>query len=175
MAIFSAVPNNLTNGTTADATQVMADFNQIIANGNANAVAKTDTLAPAQVSLQNNTASLAGNVALNNTGTFFTGPSIAQGTAGTWAVWGTVTVQDNTSAAQIEAELTDGTTVIASTQGFIGGINGTLSLSLSGIIASPAGNLRILVKDLTTTNGLILANSEGAGNTSSRISAVRIG
>lgn len=36
-AIFSSTPYNLTNGTTADATQVMANFNQIIANGNANA------------------------------------------------------------------------------------------------------------------------------------------
>lgn len=37
MAIFNAMPFTLTNGQTADATQVMANFNQIVNNGNANA------------------------------------------------------------------------------------------------------------------------------------------
>lgn len=36
MAIISALPYNLTNGTTADATQVMANFNQIVSNTNSN-------------------------------------------------------------------------------------------------------------------------------------------
>jgi hypothetical protein len=34
MAIFSSMPNTLTNGQTADATQVMANFNQLVNNGN---------------------------------------------------------------------------------------------------------------------------------------------
>jgi hypothetical protein len=34
MTIFSSMPNTLTNGQTADATQVMANFNQIVNNGN---------------------------------------------------------------------------------------------------------------------------------------------
>lgn len=37
MTICSALPNTLTNGTTADATQVMANENQIVSNVNANA------------------------------------------------------------------------------------------------------------------------------------------
>lgn len=37
MTIFNALPNTLTNGTTADATQVMANFNQLVSNGNSNA------------------------------------------------------------------------------------------------------------------------------------------
>lgn len=37
MTIFNALPDTLTNGTTADATQVMANFNQLVSNGNANA------------------------------------------------------------------------------------------------------------------------------------------
>lgn len=36
MTIISALPFSLTNGTTADATQVMANFNQIVNNVNAN-------------------------------------------------------------------------------------------------------------------------------------------
>ena len=39
MSIISPLPNTLTNGTTADATQVMADLNQIVNNVNANAAA----------------------------------------------------------------------------------------------------------------------------------------
>lgn len=37
MSIISALPFNLQNGTTADATQVMANFNQVVSNVNANA------------------------------------------------------------------------------------------------------------------------------------------
>ncbi len=37
MTIIAALPNNLTNGTTADASQVMADLNQIVNNVNSNA------------------------------------------------------------------------------------------------------------------------------------------
>ena len=37
MAIISPLPNNITNGTTGDATQVMADLNQIVSNVNTNA------------------------------------------------------------------------------------------------------------------------------------------
>lgn len=39
MANFNPLPYTLTNGTTADATQVMADLNQIVSNGNANCAA----------------------------------------------------------------------------------------------------------------------------------------
>lgn len=39
MPIISALPFTLTNGTTADASQVQADFDQIVANTNANAAA----------------------------------------------------------------------------------------------------------------------------------------
>ena len=37
MAIINPLPNNLTNGTTADATQVMANFNEIFNDTNTNA------------------------------------------------------------------------------------------------------------------------------------------
>lgn len=39
MTIIASIPNILTNGTTADATQVMADFNSIISQVNANGAA----------------------------------------------------------------------------------------------------------------------------------------
>ena len=40
MAAFTTPPVTLTNGTTADATKVMQDLNQIVSDGNANVIAK---------------------------------------------------------------------------------------------------------------------------------------
>ncbi len=174
-------PLSVAQGGTAAATASAARTALSAAQSGANAditslsALSGGSLAPPTVALQNASNALSGNVALNNTAAFFDGPSMAQGTSGTWFVSGTVTVQDNASAANILAKLWDGTTVIASTQGFIGGVAGTISLTLSGIIASPAGNIRISVADVTTTSGLIRANSESVGNLSSRIWGVRIG
>src|SRR6185369_6154773 len=44
MAIVGALPFTLTNGTTADATQVMADFNSIVSDVNANAFPLTSNV-----------------------------------------------------------------------------------------------------------------------------------
>lgn len=122
------------------------------------------------------TASLGADVALNNTANFFDGPSIAQGTVGTWFVSGTVTVIDTTTAnALVTAKLWDGTTVIASCTQRIGpaGASGTSSISLSGYITAPAGNLRISCKDGNATSGAILFNNSGLSKDST-ITAIRI-
>jgi hypothetical protein len=119
------------------------------------------------------TNSLSGDVNLNNTANYFDGPSVAQGTSGTWLVTGTVTV-DDASTAQFMAKLWDGTTVIASAS-FVSLSTQTIgAISLSGVITSPAGNLRISVRDSTTTNGHIKFNSSG-NSKDSTITAVRIG
>ena len=119
------------------------------------------------------TASLGADVALNNTANYFDGPSIAQGTAGTWFVSGTITVTD-TAAAVIVIRLWDGTTTIAS--GLATVSIGTIpySMALSGYITSPAGNLRISARDVSSVNGQILYNytTDAADST---ITAIRIG
>lgn len=120
------------------------------------------------------TASLGADVALNNTGLYFDGPSIAQGTSGTWFVSGTVTLQDTAGAAQFRVKLWDGTTVIAATVGRTDVINAVVTVSLSGYIASPAGNLRISVSDVTSTSGVIRFNATTLSKDST-ISAVRVG
>ncbi len=96
-------------------------------------------------SLTNLTNSLGADVLLNNTANYFDGPSVAQGTTGTWFASGTVTVQD-TVAANIFCKLWDGTTIISSTAV---GDTATffISLALSGVITSPAGNLRISCRE----------------------------
>jgi len=136
------------------------------------------TFAPvgsASLSLTILSASLSANVSLNNTANYFDGPSVAQGTSGTWLVMGTVSVQDTTGGtAQLFAKLWDGTTVIATCTfaTFDGAADGFATLA--GFITSPAGNLKISVRDTTSTNGLILANGTGTGKDST-ITAIRIG
>lgn len=125
------------------------------------------------VSMSPITASLGSDVALNNTGTYFDGPSVAQGTSGTWFVSGTVTLIDAGAVAIFRCKLWDGTTVIASGLGTNDSGLNAVSVSLSGFITSPAGNLRISCRDITGTNGQILADESGNGKDST-ITAVRI-
>jgi hypothetical protein len=120
------------------------------------------------------TNSLIADVALNNTALYFDGPSVAQGTVGTWFVSGSVLLQDNAGVATINVKLWDGTTTIASAKGRILAINGEVMISLSGYITAPAGNLRISARDGTSTSGLIEYNGSGLGKDST-ITAIRIG
>jgi hypothetical protein len=54
---------------------------------------------------------LAGPTALN-TSTFTDGPSVAAGGVGTWAVFGTVMLNETAAANPVQSKLWDGTTVI---------------------------------------------------------------
>lgn len=120
------------------------------------------------------TASLGADVALNNTGTSFDGPSVAQGTAGIWFVSGKVTIQDTAGIAAVDCKLWDGTTIIDSARVQFSGPTVPLTCTLSGFISSPAGNLRISCKDVTSTSGQILFNVTG-NSKDSTITAIRIG
>lgn len=121
------------------------------------------------------TVSLGSDVVLNGTGAFFDGPSIAQGTNGTWLVSATVTLTDTSGGTgAFYAKLWDGTTVIASSAVNVTTVaNGLYTLSLSGVITSPVGNLRVSCRDTATVNGKILFNATG-NSKDSTITAVRI-
>lgn len=121
------------------------------------------------------TNSLAADVALNNTANYFTGPTVAQGSTGTWFASGTVTLTDpNATASNFYAKLWDGATVIASATVIRTANAGyRVSLSLSGYLASPAGNIRISVKNVDSTTAVIEANRTGEGKDST-LSAIRI-
>ena len=123
------------------------------------------------VSLSKITASLGADVLLNNVANFFDGPSVAQGTTGTWFASGTVTLT-STSADNFLCKLWDGTTVIASA--LTNNVAAArITVSLSGFLASPAGNLRISCQDNSSTAGKILFNISGLSKDST-ITAVRI-
>lgn len=117
------------------------------------------------------TTSLSSDVALNNVGTYFDGPTIAQGSSGVWWASGTATVGD-TGAAAFQAKLWDGTNIIASTEVFALA-NGTAAVPLSGFIVNPSSNIRISVKDISATTGTIQFNHSG-NSKDSTISAFRI-
>lgn len=121
------------------------------------------------------TNSLGADVNLNNTGTYFTGPTVAQGTSGTWFVSGTVTVRDPTNGNnQINAKLWDGTTVIASAaHNTPSAVNTPITIALSGRLASPAGDLRISVNASTNTTAVLLYNYSG-NSKDSTLTAYRI-
>lgn len=141
--------------------------------------ATTDTLTNKTLNVTGNTfnftpitASLGADVALNNTANYFDGPSVAQGTSGTWFVSGTVVAQ-GTSAANYYVKLWDGTTVIASAAVYFGAGGLPAPISVSGYISSPAGNLKISVRDINNTNGFIKYNVSG-NSKDSTITAIRI-
>lgn len=120
------------------------------------------TTATVATSLSTANNKLGADVLLNNTGTYFDGPSMAQGTSGTWYVSGTVTLSTSTSDS-FRCKLWDGTTVISSTgQPLASGANDT-SVTLTGILASPAANIRISCRDISSTNGKIAANDTANG------------
>lgn len=163
------VANGGTNVSTASANTVFAGPSSGVA-----AAPAFRALTNADIALFSPiTNSLSGDVTLNNTGTYFDGPSIAQGTTGTWFVTGTVTLIDTVGAAAMNVKLWDGTTVIASARTTCGAAGNTMSVSLSGFIAGPAANIRISANDATSTSGAIKSNASG-NSKDSTITAIRI-
>lgn len=116
---------------------------------------------------------LGADVNLNNTSNFFDGPSISQGSSGTWFVIGKATVRDTSAAASFLVKLWDGTTVVDSAVFNSAGANLYACCTLFGIITSPAGNLKVSVKDLTSTSGIMRVNASLEGRDSS-IAAFRL-
>jgi len=120
-------------------------------------------------------AVLGADVNLNNTANFFDGPSVAQGSSGTWFVFASIVLTNTAAAADAyQVKLWDGTTVVASSyfKQNIATIS-SVHVSLAGVITSPAGNLKVSVRDPATTAGKISASASGIGN-DSMIVAVRI-
>ena len=129
------------------------------------------TTGTCNVSLTNVSQSIPADVLLNNITNYFPGPSVGQGTTGTWYASGTVTLND-TAAATFYCKLWDGTTVIDSSATQILGA-ATTKMTLSGVIAAPAGNILISCKDITTANGKMLFNASGNAKDST-VTALRI-
>ena len=123
------------------------------------------------VSLTKLTNVVASDVAINVANQYFDGPSVAQGSTGTWFVVGTVSILDTGNNINL-VKLHDGTTILASFWGRGEVTASRAPITLSGIITSPAGNLRMSVQN-NGTGATIKANSSGQGKDST-IYAFRI-
>lgn len=117
------------------------------------------------------TNSLSANVTLTTNGTYYDGPSVAQGTSGTWLAMGTVSLS-GTLGDSFTCKLWDGTTIIASAPQ-AEGVASQISISVSGQLATPAGNIRISCTDLTTA-ATPQIRSGAAGTNLSTVTAIRI-
>lgn len=117
--------------------------------------------------------SLAANVVLNNTSVFFDGPSVAQGSNGTWFASGTVVIVDSGGSSSADVKLWDGTTVIDSAQINTTNATARYPVSLSGYISAPAGNIRISAKSTSLASNIVF-NVTGLAKDST-ITAIRIG
>jgi hypothetical protein len=124
------------------------------------------------VSLSKFTNSLGADKA-TNASTYTDGPSVAQGSTGTWFASGTITLVDTSVGRTFSVKLYDGTTVIASANHTTAASNSTVTVALSGYITSPAGNIRIAAIQSAGTTGKILFNQSG-NSMDSTISAIRI-
>lgn len=125
----------------------------------------------ASLSFANN--SLGADVALNNTANYFDGPSVAQGSTGTWFASGTVTLSDTAGSAAIFCKLWDGTTIISSGVANSTAANVVVNLALSGILATPAANIKISCRDVNSASGKIIFNTSG-NSKDSTLTAIRI-
>ena len=142
---------------------------------------------PADVSISTSTttglltvisASLGSSVNLS-TAAFTDGPSVAQGSSGTWYASGTVTVSNAAANVDYAFKLWDGTNPIAATIYTAAPGLALMTVSLSGAIASPAGNLRISGILGSGASGGFVATAPvavtGSSALYSTITAVRIG
>lgn len=153
-----------------------------VATGPANFGADPNGLFPGNVActavLSNRTAKLASDVSLNNTSTYFDGPSVAQGTESfaTWLVTGAVTLTtSNGGGADIfRCKLWDGTTVKNSGQDSPPVGSAFITMTLTGVFTGPAGNIRISCRDITSISGTIVSNTTNNGVVDSVINALRI-
>jgi len=116
------------------------------------------------------TNALSGDLAVSTT--YVDGPTVAQGTSGTWWANATIVGFDTTAGVTFICKLWDNTTVMASGFLYLPNASTGGSLSLAGAISSPTGNIRISCKDSATT-GSMKANQSGNGK-DSIISAIRI-
>lgn len=169
--VIMSIQQVATSASTA--TTNIATNTANIATNTTNIATNASAIAVLQALLASATNTLSADVALNNVANFFDGPSMAQGTTGTWFVSGHVTLQDTAGAATMSCQLWDGTTVITSAVASVAAASGRVVVALAGILASPAANIRISCKDATSTSGKILFNNSGLSKDSS-IFGIRI-
>ena len=114
------------------------------------------------------------DVSITSTGVYVDGPSVAQGTAGTWYAVGTLTLNCGSAANTFYVKLWDGSTIINTGAATTGAAGFATTVSLAGVLATPAGNLRLSATVAGAATSTIVFNRTG-NSMDSNITAVRIG
>ncbi|HEX8106701.1 MAG TPA: hypothetical protein VF516_03185 [Kofleriaceae bacterium] len=136
-------------------------------------VKATSGVLPAGFGMSPLTNSLGADVTFGDTN-FHDGPSVAQGTTGTWLAIANITLTDSTGSANFVGKLYDGTTTKDSRAVRSSAANGAAVISLCGVFTNPAGNIRAAAKDTSSASGSMLFNSSGL-SLDSTIVVIRIG
>ncbi len=118
------------------------------------------------------TKSTTADIAVASTSVLVDGPVVSQGSSGIWFATGTITITNGgVGNTLLYAQLWDGTNIIDTASGSaITSLTG--SLSVSGIIASPTGNLRISAGSNRATT--MSFNATGASKDCT-VTVIRIG
>lgn len=116
------------------------------------------------------------DVTLTVAGTYYLGPTCAQGSTGTWFATGKVTIVDVTSVNNIIiAKLWDGTTVVDVGCNAVEPTSGVIQITVCGYLATPAGNLRISCAAVNHgANAKIACDLSGLTNKDSSLTVFRI-
>jgi hypothetical protein len=182
--LTNRTPTRSTNGSTfinassaalIQATARAQDIVTAVTAGNGLTGGSSGGAISLAVSLTTLTNSLTSDIALSSAGTYFDGPTVAQGTSGTWYASGSVLVTDVTGGGAFFFKLWDGTTVFDSGGVNTNGANARAMIPVSGRISNPAGNIRISVANVSgSTNSAMRFNNSGNPNDST-ITVLRIG
>jgi hypothetical protein len=143
-----------------------------------NIATNTSNISTIQTTLSNLAASVTNSLAADvdlTDNNYHDGPSCAQGTSGKWLAIGTVTLVDLSGTASFVGKLWDGTTVAASCAAYSAASGVYTTITLVGVISTPAANIRISVADSNgVPNGKIKADATG-NSKDSTLTVIRIG
>jgi hypothetical protein len=130
------------------------------------------------LSSQSATTFLAGgDISLNNTASFFSGPSTGSiGAIGqTWLIMATAFMTDTNGPAQLEAAIYNGSTYIADALVSNGVANLAASATLMAVVTlAGATTFTLQAKDQTSTGGLLRASGSVVSNKATSITAIRL-
>jgi hypothetical protein len=130
------------------------------------------------LSSQSATTFLAGgDISLNNTASFFSGPSTGSiGANGqTWLIMAAAFMTDTNGPAQLEAAIYNGSTYIADALVSNGAANFPASATLMAVVTlAGATTFTLQAKDQTSTGGLLRASGSVVSNKATSITAIRL-
>ncbi len=116
------------------------------------------------------------SVAATTNGSYTTGVNLAQGSTGTWLAIGTLCFQNTALAVNFAANLSAGGTTFASAFASNSAAGFYESVSLSGIITDPTGNISLACKPGTgSVSNFIIGSASGSGAKDTHLTVIRIG